>query len=306
MTRVFSSGGGLQSTAALVLAARGIIDYPTFLFCNVGHDSEYPATLQYVREVAMPYAQKHGINLIELQKCDRDGVPVTLYQRLTKPESKSIEIPVRMSGSGAPGNRNCTYNFKIAVVDKWCKSQWSEHIKWLKKVFWRRYGLSGALKKEHFPIFMHDLNNFHSLYQPIEVGLGISLDEIQRMKPNMDPKTIYWKVNTHPLINEVSKPLTRQDCINIIKDECLPLPPKSACIFCPYHTLQKYQEMRTNESGLFWKVIALEKLLNERRKMLGKDDVWLTKALKPLDEATTDLEQCAIEEDSECEGYCFV
>ena len=38
MLKVFSYGGGVQSTAALVLAAQGKIDYQTFLFCNVGAD----------------------------------------------------------------------------------------------------------------------------------------------------------------------------------------------------------------------------------------------------------------------------
>jgi 3'-phosphoadenosine 5'-phosphosulfate sulfotransferase (PAPS reductase)/FAD synthetase len=49
MIRVFSYGGGVQSTAALVLAAQGVIDYHTFLFANVGEDSENPDTLAYVR-----------------------------------------------------------------------------------------------------------------------------------------------------------------------------------------------------------------------------------------------------------------
>jgi len=50
--KAFSFGGGVQSTAALVLAAQGRIDYHTFLFCNVGEDSENPDTLTYVQEVA--------------------------------------------------------------------------------------------------------------------------------------------------------------------------------------------------------------------------------------------------------------
>src|SRR5947209_5246716 len=55
MIRVFSYGGGVQSTAALVLAAQGKIDYPTFLFCNVGADSENPETLTYVEQYAKLY-----------------------------------------------------------------------------------------------------------------------------------------------------------------------------------------------------------------------------------------------------------
>jgi len=308
--RVFSYGGGVQSTAALVLAAQGVIDYPTFLFCNVGRDSEDPKTLDYFHQYALPYARKHGITLLELHKRDRAGQIVTLYGHLTKPDSRSIGIPVRMNNSGAPGKRSCTYDYKIAVVDRWCrKSSWIEHIKWMKSVFMKRYGFTEPITKEDFPTFIADLPHFFDLYQPIEVGLGISLDEFTRVKPNMDPETIYWKVNTHPLIFEVPKPLTRQDCMNIIQEAGLPIPPKSACWFCPFHALSKWQQMRKSEPDLFWKAVALEAFLNERRRGLGMDEVWLTRLLRPLDEATTALDQAELlylAEEEECEGYCFV
>lgn len=50
--RAVSYGGGVQSTALLVLAARGEIDFPLFLHADVGHDSEAKGTIRYVREVA--------------------------------------------------------------------------------------------------------------------------------------------------------------------------------------------------------------------------------------------------------------
>ena len=108
--RIFSYGGGVQSTACLVLAAQGIISYPTFLFCNVGDDSEDPKTLDYVHLYAIPYAKAHGIDLLELHKRDREGQIITLYGNLTKPNSRSIGIPVRMNNSGAPGKRSCWDN----------------------------------------------------------------------------------------------------------------------------------------------------------------------------------------------------
>ena len=40
--RVFAHGGGVQSTAALVLSAQGRIDFPVHLFANVGDGSENP------------------------------------------------------------------------------------------------------------------------------------------------------------------------------------------------------------------------------------------------------------------------
>jgi len=304
--RVFSYGGGVQSTAALVLAAQGKIDFKTFLFCNVGDDSENPATITYVRDIAMPYAKAHGIELIELHNT-HFGEPTTLYQHLTRPGSKSIGIPVRMAGSGAPGRRSCTADFKINVVDRWLKQNTVRgHIQELKEAVVRRYAF-GKLDKETVLRFMVDIDAFFQEHEPAaHVGLGISLDEIERVKPNMDPETVAWKVNAFPLIDEVERPLTRQDCMNVIAGAGLPIPAKSACVFCPFHTLARWQEMRQHEPESFWKAAGLEKFLNERRASLGMDPVWFTRLLKPLDQATHDYGQRGLFESFDgCEeGYC--
>jgi hypothetical protein len=141
--RVVSYGGGVQSTALLVLAARGEINFGTFLFANVGDDSEHPATLAYVREIATPYAARSGVDVHELKRRRRDGATETLMQRLNRPDTRSIPIPVRMA-NGAPGRRNCTADFKIRVVGRWL----------------REHGATAEV--------------------PAAVGIGISLDEIHR------------------------------------------------------------------------------------------------------------------------------
>lgn len=114
--RSFSFGGGWQSVAALVLAARGDIDFPLFLFSNVGDDSENPGTLEYVKRYAAPFAEAHGIELVELRKVmKRTGEQRTLYQDLTRPGSRSLKIPIRMP-NGKPGTRLCTTDWKIKVI----------------------------------------------------------------------------------------------------------------------------------------------------------------------------------------------
>lgn len=141
--KIVSFGGGVQSTALLVLAAQHRIDYATFLFSNVGDDSEHPATLAYVRDIAAPYAQSHGLRLVELRRRRRDGSTITLMQQLLRPDSRSIPIPVRMA-NGAPGRRACTADFKIRVIDEWLRRE-------------------GASRQD-----------------PATVGVGISVDEIHR------------------------------------------------------------------------------------------------------------------------------
>ena len=233
MLNVFSYGGGVQSTAALVLAAQGRIAYSTFLFCNVGQDSENPDTLRYVRDVARPYAQNHGLTLLELQKRRRTGEVDTIYGRLTRPGSSSIGIPIRLA-NGAPGNRTCTADFKILVVARWTKRQ-------------------GATPEN-----------------PATIGLGISLDEFQRMRKDSG---IAHERLAYPLID---LRLDRSACVEIIRQAGLPVPPKSSCWFCPFHSVQVWQTMRHQQPALFAKAVELEHLLNEKRAQQGRDQVWLT------------------------------
>ena len=140
--KVISYGGGVQSTAMLVLANQGVIEgVDAALFSNVGDDSEHPATLDYIRDVATP---RSGIPVHTLQRIKRDGSVETLWGRLMKPESRSLPIPIRMD-NGAPNSRSCTVDFKIRVIGKWLKAH-------------------GAAKDN-----------------PATVCIGISTDEIQRV-----------------------------------------------------------------------------------------------------------------------------
>lgn len=252
--RVFSSGGGQQSTAALVLAARGEIDYPIFLFANVGPESENPATLAYTYEVAMPYAKKHGIEFIEIAKSNS-----TLYQAMTSGKRgyliPAFFIAERGKNKGKPTrapHRQCTASWKIEVVDKWLREHGAKE--------------TGAI-----------------------VGLGISADETDRVKPNVDPDTMAWKDIAWPLLYEAQgAPLDRQDCINIMESEGLPIAPGSACTYCPHHKLAYWQRMRTNDPAEFKRHAALELLLGDQQVANGQPRVYFTRTCKPLTSITTE------------------
>lgn len=118
--KLFSFGGGVQSTACLVLAAQGKIDYQHFIFANVGDQAENPATIAYIKKFSKPFALAHGIELIEVCRRDRAGNPIDLYEHLHKP-IRSVDIPLKTSPSGAPGNRNCTSEWKIKPIAKFIK-----------------------------------------------------------------------------------------------------------------------------------------------------------------------------------------
>jgi hypothetical protein len=227
----------------LVLAARGEIDFPVFLFANVGDDSEDPATLNYVRDFAQPYADAHGIELHQLSRRTRDGRIETLWQRLVRKGSRSIPIPVRMSHNGAPGTRSCTADFKMRVIYKWQRQH-------------------GATKDN-----------------PAVAGLGISLDESHRMRRDSGFPA---QVLEYPLLD---LRINREKCKRIIRSAGLPVPPKSACFFCPFHSVQAWVKLHRERPDLFRRAVCMERLLNIRRKRLGRDLVYFSRYAMPLDEA---------------------
>lgn len=268
MIRSFSYGGGTQSTAALVLAARGDIDFPLFIFANVGEDSERPATLRYVHDIAMPYAEAHGIELVEVRKRLRDGSSQTLVERINASE-RSVPIPVRMGVDGAPGNRTCTAEFKIRVVEKEL----------------RRRGATKVSKAI--------------------VGIGISLDEWHRAGTAEDPRSKF-QFREYPLL---WRELTRADCMRIIAEAGLPQPPRSACYFCPFHTAEEWRKLAREEPDLFEKACALEDKLHARGQALGRGAFYFTRYGAPLRELFTGNEMVLFEDDAQeatCDtGYCM-
>lgn len=331
-------GGGIQTTALLIAAGQGVLKYKTFLFANVGDDSEEDGTLTYLREIAQPYAQAHGLTIHELARHRRTGEVETLFGRLTKPGSKSLPIPVRMSDEGAPGTRSCTANFKIQVVGGWLKA----------------HGATGGKPaKGRKPAVAA---------RPAELAMGISLDEIERAN---NRKVELYERMAYPLIGVLDgqphdfgfgRPLRRIDCERMINAEPLPggprgelatrlrellplinpatrepflaavtradlirygfermpRPPKSACWFCPLHQVAAWRSQRRNRPATFARAAELENLLNARRDELGKDHVFLTRYGKPLAKAIPEepddlfADGQGEAEDGECDnGYCF-
>lgn len=260
--RMFSFGGGVQSNAVLVLTVQGVLRYDYFVFANVGEDSERSETLRYIRDVARPYAEQHGIALVEVSKTKRTGATVTLYEHLIG-NNRTIGLPMRLS-NGAPGNRACTSEWKIRVIARWLKKH-------------------GA-----------------TLDRPAITGLGISVDESHRARTDSG---IPWQVLEYPLLD---LRLTRADCRRIIQEAGLPVPPKSACWFCPFQRTREWEDLRRTEPILFQRACDLETRLNEKRKAIGKDIVRFHRSLKPLAEAVHEG-QTSWEDDYEmCEsGYCM-
>lgn len=269
--RGISYGGGVQSTALIVLAAEGKLDalmggpVNTAVFANTGDDSEHPETLRYVRGIITPWAAERGIEVHEAVRRYADGRPYpTLLEHITDPAMKGLAIPVRMK-SGAPARRICTYEWKAAAVQKWWATE------------------RGASPED-----------------PVTIAIGFSTDEWQRMTNRTQ---IGNELVVYPLID---LRLSRGDCEQLIADAGLPVPPKSSCWFCPWRRLAGWRDMKRDEPELFERSVQLERVMSDKAVSNGYGPVLLTDSGLPLDRAVGDGVQGSLFEGPEsCGDSCW-
>lgn len=133
-----------------------------------------------------------------------------------------IHIPF-FTESGGPLQRQCTNHFKIIP---------------LRRAMRRIAGY-------------HETRPPHPKRGSFEVWTGISWDEFDRMSTS---RTKYI-VNRYPLIE---KHLNWWDCVAGYKRLGLPVPPKSACIGCPYRDPERWLEMKTDSPDEFMDAVAFD------------------------------------------------
>jgi len=140
--------------------------------------------------------------------------------------------------------------------------------------------------------------------------IGISWDEIQRIKPSR----VAWSQHRWPL---VELRMGRRDCLRWMEQHGYPKPPRSACVYCPFHSDKEWRRLKDEEPEEFARAVKFEKDIQEVKakteRMRGVP--FLHPSLVPLDQVDfrTDIERGQLslwlEEQSfgnECEGMCGV
>lgn len=171
---------------------------------------------------------------------------------------------------GGLGRRQCTNEYKIQPLQKKCRE------------------LAGYKPRQRIPS------------ATIEMHIGISLDEHQRMKPSRER----WIVNRWPLIE---KRMTRNDCLSWMANKGYPLPPKSSCIGCPFHSNQHWREMKTNDLAAWEDACYVDEQLRANGvRGYMKNTEYMHRSLQPLRNAPLGDEKTVDMFNNECEGMCGV
>jgi hypothetical protein len=138
----------------------------------------------------------------------------------------------------------------------------------------------------------------------VHMWIGISTDEAQRMKP----APVKYIINKWPL---VEMGISRQDCFRWMEKAGYPRPPRSSCVFCPFHSNSEWRHLKENDPASFQKAVDFEKVYSaaiSKATSLHATAAFLHKSGVPLDQADfTDGDPNQLDMfGNECEGMCGV
>lgn len=178
---------------------------------------------------------------------------------------------VNPDGSFGMMPRKCTYDFKVLPL-----TQAARRI--------------GKVRRGEKQIKVHQ-------------WIGISSDEALRMKPSRAP----FILNVYPLVD---RRISRRHCLDWMSRRGFPVPPKSACVFCPYHSDATWRQLKQSAPGDFAKAVKFERELQETAKARNVKQVeYLHSSRIPLDQVdfSTEEERGQLNMfNNECEGMCGV
>lgn len=137
--------------------------------------------------------------------------------------------------------------------------------------------------------------------QIAEQWIGISMDEALRMKPSFEA----WQTNRWPLIE---RGLTRQDCLRWLERHAYPIPPKSACIGCPFHSDAAWRRLRDHDPEAWDDAVTVDAAIRTGFRGI-RGELYLHRSAVPLGEAdlTTQADRGQLDLwQNECEGMCGI
>lgn len=268
--RVISLGAGVQSTTLALMAAHEIVGPrpDCAIFSDTGWEPQ--AVYDHLRWLMSPNVLPFPVYIVSGGNIRSDLLRAATGERWT-----SIPAYTRTERRGRIEigmiRRQCTKDYKIRPIRRKVRSLLN-------------------LTRRRAPKFAI-----------AEQWIGISLDEIMRMKPSRED----WQVNRWPLIEER---MTREDCLRWLERHGYPRPPKSSCIGCPFHSDAMWRDMRRDDPVAWADAVKIDQAIRTGIRGI-RGQVYLHRTGVPLSEA--DLATAADRGQldlftNECEGACGV
>lgn len=245
--QIISLGAGVQSSTMALMAARGEITPMPDAAIFADTQSEPAAVYKHLdwleKQLPFPVFRVTAGNLgAALLESARGGNRAGSHAR------PPVYIKADDGSRGGMVRRQCTGDFKIDPIRRKVREM---------------VGLTR--KKSPMTPVVHQ-------------WIGISTDEIYRMKISRDP----WVEFVYPLIDAK---MSRDDC-HIKLAEYGWTAPKSACFYCPFHSDAEWLRLKTDEPKEFDKAVKFERdvqALCQQQTQL-RSNLHLHRSALPLDQ----------------------
>ena len=271
--RALSLGAGVQSSVLALLLSiedeslreQGYEKPDVAIFADTGWEPDYVYEHLDWLEQQLTFP---------LERIKRSDIKENLWAGRNVTGHKFVEVPlftIKTDGKKAMLRRQCTTKYKIEPIYKRVKE------------------LSGGKWNRPFPEGKH-----------AEIWLGISRDEIERIKPSRER----WVENRWPLVDIR---FTRKSCLDWFKENYSNRRlPRSACVICPYRSRTDWYDLKENEPESFEEAVRFDKYIRDLKGVYSdlnkKGSLFLHPSCLPLDEAVERNSTGLFGE--ECAGYC--
>jgi hypothetical protein len=265
-----SLGAGVQSTTLALLAAHGEIK--RMPDCGIFADTQWEPKAVYAH---LDWLTSGNVLPFPVHRVTRGSLKDAIINRRNSQGGRFAAIPwfiTNPDGSAGMGRRQCTSEYKLTPL------------------MWKMRELLGVDRRARIP------------KGAMEVWVGISTDEAVRMKPARQA----WQKTRWPLI-ELG--MSRRDCEAWLVKHGYPIPPKSSCLGCPFHSDAMWRELRDNSPEEWADTVALDRTMREgdARGMRGVEFMHSDRV--PLDQVDLSTAKERGQHDlfdNECEGMCGV
>ena len=266
--RILSLGVGVQSSTLLLMSVQGTLPkLDAAIFADPGWASK--ATYAYL-EYLKPISEAAGIPIIVTQTTNIREDTLAGEMR----GKKWIDMPLftkAPDGSIGMIRRQCTKQYKIRPVRR-------------------------------------AVRTFIGKANAAELWIGVSYDEIHRMSH----PDVQWLSHRFPLIHDLSinQPgrlypvgFTRSDCIGWLNAYGYQIPPKSACVACPFHSDVQWMEMKRTYPDEFADACNFD--VSVRHLGGSRGDLYVHSSCVPLSEVVFKVGSGGMGlAAEECQGMC--
>lgn len=275
--RVLSLGAGVQSTTMALMAAHGEIEPPDFaIFADTG--AEPLVVYEHLKWLCSGNVLPFPVEIVSNGNIRDDTITAANGGRHGKGRAATAPFfTVGKDGRAAPLRRQCTSEYKIDPINKR-----------LRRVLGVGHGQ--RMPKDSRAVVL----------------IGISTDEVYRVKPAQEN----WITREWPLIDQR---MNRNDCLRWMERHGYPIPPRSACTFCPYRSDHEWRQLRDKSPDDFADAVKIDTIIRPGFKRIttkaSTGRLFLHRSLVPL----SDVDLSTAEDrgqgnlfNEECEGMCGI